>query len=123
MISLFPDPTLTVENVTTAMEKVTVDERREVWWEMMEEGAVEEIYSNHSSEKERLYSCASHLVCKADSSWKDLVQRLYANSEMAAAKEAKFFLQQKGRWLILLRVHVYHFSYLICMSKISLSSP
>ena len=91
-----------MENVTRAMEKVTVDKRRGVWVRMLRRGAVEEIYSSHSSEKERLYSCAGHYVCEHDASWKDLVQRLYANSEMAAAKEAKVFLQQKGRWLILL---------------------
>ena len=97
MISLFPDSTLTVENVTRAMEKIIVGTRRGVWWKVLGQKAVEEIYTNHSSEKERLYSCASHLVCKHDASWKDLVQRLYYYNEMAAAKEAKVFLQQKGR--------------------------
>ena len=95
-----------VENVTRAMDKVTVNKRRRVWWQVLGKGAVEEIYSNHSSEKERLYSCAGHLVCKHDASWKHLVRWLYYYSEMAAAKEAKVFLQQKGRWLILSRVHV-----------------
>ena len=97
-----------MENVTRAMEKVTVGTRGGVWWTVLGQKAVEEIYTNHSSEKERLYSCAGHLVCKHDTSWKDghLVQQLYYCNEMAAAKEAKVFLQRKGRWLILLRVHV-----------------
>ena len=104
MSSLSPDPTLTVENVTRAMEKVTVDKRRGVWGEIFNEGemvlgmrAVEEIYSSHSSEEEKLYSCADvYATCKPDSSWKELGQKLYKRGEMAAAKEAKAFLQQGG---------------------------
>ena len=92
--------------MTRAMEKVTVDKRRGVWWKVLGWEAVEEIYSSHSSEKERLRSCAGHLVCKYDASWKDLNQQLYDHNEMAAANEAKVFLQLKGRWLILLRVHI-----------------
>ena len=92
--------------MTRAMEKVIVDKRRWVWGEVLGWKAVGEIYSSHSSEKERLRSCAGHLVCKHDASWKDVVKVLYDCNEMAAAKEAKVFLQQKGtctcRWLILL---------------------
>ena len=65
------------------------------------ESVVEEIYSSHSNKKEKLHSCAdTYATCKPDSSWEDLVQRLYYSGEMAAAKEAKAFLQQKGGWLI-----------------------
>ena len=97
MSSLSPDPTLTVENVTRVMEKVTVDERRRVWERVLGEGAVEQIYSNHSSEEEKLHSCAvAYVTCKPDSSWKELVQKLYNWGGMAAAKEAKAFLQQRG---------------------------
>ena len=102
MSSLSPDPTLTVGNVTRAMEKVTVDKRRQVWESVLGEGAVEEIYSCHSSEEEKLHSCADiYVTCKPDSSWEELVMRLYYGyGEMAAAKEAKTFLQQRGGWLI-----------------------
>ena len=97
MSSLSPDPTLTVENVTRAMEKVTVDKRRGVWEVVLGEEAVEEIYSSHSSEEEKLHSCAdTYANCKPDSSWKEFVQQLYNCGEMAAAKEAKAFLQQRG---------------------------
>ena len=97
MSSLSPDPTLTVENVTRAMEKVTVDKRRRVWEEVLGNGAVEEIYSSHSSKEEKLHFCAdTYVTCKPDSSWKELVQKLYNCGEMAAAKEAKAFLQQGG---------------------------
>jgi hypothetical protein len=102
MYSLSPDPTLTMENVTRAMEKVTVDKRRRVWEEVLGRRAVEEIYSSyHSSEEEKLHSCAdTYANCKPDSSWEELLRLLYDCGEMAAAKEAKTFLQQKGGWLI-----------------------
>ena len=96
-----PDPTLTVENVTRAMEKVTVDKRRRVWEEVLGKGAVKEIYSSHSSEEEKLHSCAdAYVTCKHDSSWKELARQLFNCGEMAAAKEVKAFLQQKGGWFI-----------------------
>ena len=88
-------------NVTRAMEKVTVDKRRQVWKEVLLMSAVEKIYSSQSSEEEKLHSCADTYVTRnSDSSWGQLVQELYYCSEMAAAKEAKAFLQQKGKWLI-----------------------
>ena len=94
---------LTAGNVTRTMEKVTEDKRRRVWEKVLSKGAVEQIYSSHSSEEEKLRSCADiYVTCKPDSSWEKLVQRLYYEfGEMAAAKEAKGFLQQKGRCLIL----------------------
>ena len=97
MSSLSPDPILTVENVTRAMEKVTVDGRRRVWEEVLGKGAIEEIYSSHSSEQEKLHSCADvYVTYKPDSSWKELIQQLYDWGGMAAAKETKAFLQQTG---------------------------
>ena len=107
MSSLSPDPTLTVGRVTRAMEKVTVDMRRRVWAKVLGEKAVEEIYSSHSNEEEKLRSCADiYVTCQCDPSWEHLVQKLYNCGEMAAAKEAKAFLQQKGRCLILYIVHL-----------------
>jgi uncharacterized lipoprotein len=102
MSSLSPDPTLTVENVTRAMEKVSVDKRRRVWETIFNHRqVVEEIYSSHSSEEEKLHSCAdTYVTCKPDSSLEELVRQLYDRVEMAAAKEAKAFLQQKGGWFI-----------------------
>ena len=102
MSSLSPDPTLTVENVTRVMEKDTVVSRIRVWERVLGKGAVKEIYSSHSSEEERLHSCADvYVICKPDSSWKELVLILYYCGGMAAAKEAKAFLQQRGGWSII----------------------
>ena len=72
-----------------------------MWKRVLIEGAVEEIYSSHSSEEEKLHSCADiYVTSKPGSSWEELVLQLYYYGEMAAAKEAKAFLQQKGGWLI-----------------------
>ena len=102
MSSLSPDPTLTVGNVSRAMEMVAVGKRRRVWEMVLGEGAVKEIYSSHSSEEDKLHSCAdTYVTCKPDSSWEQLVQILYYDfGEMAAAKEAKASLQQKGGWYV-----------------------
>ena len=97
---LSTDPTLTLENVSGAMEKVSVDTRRQMWEGALEMEAVEEIYNSHSSEEEKLHSCADSYISNPDSSWKDLVRWSYVYGEMAAAKKAKSFLQQKGEWLI-----------------------
>ena len=100
MSSLSPDPTLNVRNVMRTMEKVTVDKRRRVWEIMLKKEAVKEIYSSHSSEEEKLCSCADiYVTCKPDPSWEELVQWLYDYGQMVAAKKAKAFLQPKGGWL------------------------
>ena len=107
MFSLSPDPTLTVGSVTRTMGKVTVDKRRRVWEKVLGEEAVEEIYSSHSSEEEKLSSCADiYVTCQYDPSWEHLVQKLYNCIEMVAAKEAKVFLQETGSCLILYIVHL-----------------
>ena len=100
MSSLSPDPTLTVENVTRAMEKVTVDKRRRVWEGIFNHHQViQEIYSSHSSEEEKLHSCAdTYVTCAPFTSWEELVHESYVHGEMAAAKEAKAFLQHKGEF-------------------------
>ena len=67
-----------------------------MWEIVLEESAVDEIYSSHSSEEERLQYCAETYSAKPDSSWERLVDSLYYWDEMSAAKKAKAFLQQKG---------------------------
>ena len=58
---------------------------------------IEEIYSSHSSEEEILHSCAdTYVTCAPSISWEELIEELYDCGEMAAAKEAKAFLQHKG---------------------------
>ena len=94
---MFPDPKFTVNHVTKALEKVTVDRRRDVWEGVLGEADVEEIYSSHSSEKGKLHSCAeTYVTSKPDSSFEELLPWLYNYGELAAAKMAKSFLPQNG---------------------------
>ena len=82
------------------MEKVKVDNRREVWERMLGGDVVEEIYRGHSSEEEKLHSCTDiYATCRPGSSWNEFLQRLYDFGEMSAAKEGKAFLQKNGRWI------------------------
>ena len=75
-----------------------MDKRRQLWERVLGGRAVEEIYSSHSSEEERLqYYCSeTYLTAKGNSSWEELVQNLYYCGELPAAKKAKTFLQQNG---------------------------
>ena len=97
MSSLSPDPTLTVGDVTRAMEKVKVDNRRRVWEEVLVEEAVEVIYSSHSSEEEKTHACSDVYVnCHPESSWEHLTSVLYREDETTAVDQARPFLPPRG---------------------------
>ena len=112
------DPTLTVENVTDVMEKVTVDKRRQVWKKVIKYGTsfssagvhvvslsrpekreiVDEIYSSHSSEEEKTHIFSDMYVnCRPESSWKHLTTLLYEEDEMTAVDQARSFLPPRGK--------------------------
>ena len=103
---MFSDPTLTVESLVGVMEKVTSDEgwRREVWERVLQwdyttpSSYIDEVYSKYiTTAKEKTHALADIYVnSRPESSWQDLVRILYDESELAAAKEAKPFLQQNG---------------------------
>ena len=100
---MFSDPTLTVESLVGVMEKVTSDEgrRREVWervlrWDYITPSSyLDEVYLKYSTAEEKTHALADIYVnSRPDSSWQHLVEILYNESEMAAAKEAKPFHQK-----------------------------
>ena len=111
---MFADPTLTVDSLVGVMEKVTSDEkrRREVWekvlkWKYFRPGYfldivivssyVDEVYTKYTTDKEKTHALADVYVnSRPESSWQHLVKALYAYGELAAAKEAKPFLQHNG---------------------------
>ena len=105
---MFSDPTLTVESLVGVMEKVTSDEgrRREVWERVLKSGYgyftslssyLDEVYLKYSTAEEKTHVLADIYVnSRPGSSWQHLIQILYAESKMAAVKEAKPFLQQNG---------------------------
>ena len=101
---MFADPTLTVDSLVGVMEKVTSDEgrRRKVWKEVLEwdyrtPSSYLDVYTKYTTDKEKTHALADFYVnSRPESSWQHLVQTLYAKGELAAAKEAKSFLQQNG---------------------------
>ena len=96
-MSTSTDPTLTVEKVTNVMEKVRVDKRRQVWEEMLTQEVVDQLYSSHSTEKEKTLSCSDTYVnCYPESSWEHLTSLLYEENEMTAVDQARPFLPPKG---------------------------
>ena len=105
---LFSDPTLTVESLIGVMEKLTLDEgeRRKVWKEVLQwdyvtpSSYLDEVYLRYSTAEEKTHALADVYVnSRPYSSWQHLVQTLYDESELAAAKEAKSFIQKFGRIL------------------------
>ena len=97
------DPTLTVESLVGVMEKVTSDEgrRREVWervlrWNLVTPSSyLDEVYLKHSTAEGKTHVLADVYVnIRPQSSWQNIFQFLYAEGELAAAKEAMPFLQR-----------------------------
>ena len=109
---LFAEPTLTVDNLVRVTEKVTLDKKRrkEVWRKVLEweydkfsleyytpNSYLVEVYTKYTTEKEQTNVLADvYINSRPDSSWHHLIETLYEKHELAAAKEAKSFLQQNG---------------------------
>ena len=94
-----------MDGLVGVMEKVTSDEerRREVWREVLWWNAttpssyLDEVYTKYTTDKEKTHALADVYVnSRPESSWRHLVQTLYYVVELAAAKEAKSFLQHNG---------------------------
>ena len=93
---MFADDSLTVDNVTKVMEKGNADKILEMWKDLGE-SLVKMVTRNLSTTKEKTRACVDlYLNCSPEPSWKAITSALYQCGEMAAAKEAKSFLQQNG---------------------------
>ena len=58
---------------------------------------LDEVYTKYTTDKEKTHVLADvYINIRPKSSWQHLVETLYDVSELAAAKEAKSFLQQNG---------------------------
>ena len=98
---------MTVDNLRRVMKKVTSDKekRREVWtmvlcWEDVPYSYLDEMESKYTTAREKTSDLADVYVNSyPQPSWEKLVKDLYCCSEMAAAKEAKLFLQKNGEKL------------------------
>ena len=64
---------------------------------MCGESYLDEVYTKYTTDKEKAHALADvYINITPESSWQHLVKTLYDESELAAAKEAKSFLQQIG---------------------------
>ena len=102
---MFAEPTLTVDNLVGVMEEVTSDKekRKKVWGEVLEwifpvpYSYLDEVYTKYTTEKKQTNVLADvYINSRPCSSWDHLVETLYEEVELAAAKEAKSFLEQNG---------------------------
>ena len=94
-----------MESLVGVMKKMTSDEerRKKVWGKVLDlDGAtpssyLDEVYSKYTTAEEKTHALADVYVnSRPGSSWQILFQTLYDESELAAAVEAKSFLQQNG---------------------------
>ena len=99
---IFTESSLTVDNLVGVMEKMTSgkENRRKVWeavleWEeFIPSYLFDMVDRKKTTEKEKQSILAGvYIDVRPESSWKHLVSFLYDNGELAAAKEAKSFLQ------------------------------
>ena len=114
----FADPTLTVDNLIGVMNEVTSDKerRRKVWRKVLKWGYgsvpgsyIDEVYSKSTSDEATHTLADVYVNSRPESSWQDLLQTLYWEGEMAAAKEAKSFIPHNGGWYYTCK-HRVHFN-------------
>ena len=80
-----------------------MDKRRDVWervlgWEGRSH--VDEIYSSHSSKKEKTRACSDIYINSCPkSSWEHLTSLLYKEDKMTAVDQARPFLPPRGKWI------------------------
>ena len=79
------------------------ERRREVWGKVLEwygytpDSYLDEVDTNYTTEKEKTNVLAYvYINSRPVSSWQHVVKALYDAGELAAAKEAKPFLQHNG---------------------------
>ena len=98
----FAEPSLTVDNLVGVMRKVTPgkENRSEVWQQVLEWNGcridcfLDNMDTKKITEKEKMSILAGvYINVRPESSWIHLVTALYKNGELAAAEEAKSFLQ------------------------------
>ena len=94
-VVLFADKSLTVDSVTKVMEMVPADRLAEAWEQLGVPKVLVEIMSEKfSTTKDKTRACVDLYLCNPDRepSWGDISCALYKYGEMAAAREAKSFL-------------------------------
>ena len=90
-----PDPTLTVDNVSRVMKKVTGELRPQIWGYLSP--AIGRVIrgEGYLSEKDPTYADL-YANCKSNSSWDDLARSLYGYHQVAAVEEVRSYLPPRG---------------------------
>ena len=102
----FVEPSLTVDNLAGVMKRLKLSgnkESREVWkkileWKYHNPGSYLDDICNakYTSDEETRILADVYVNSRPKSSWEHIVQILYYEGELAAAKQAKSFLQLNG---------------------------
>ena len=66
------------------------------WNDITPKSYLDEVYTKYTGDGVTHVLAEVYVNCRPDSSWQDLHGGLYRRGEMAAAKEAKTFLQQQN---------------------------
>ena len=89
-ISVSPDPTLTVDDVTEVINKIEGDKVEVMRWLGVPVSLREEIEKRYSTDSEKSCVYADYYVhVHPDASWKHLTETLCIEGELTAAKESK----------------------------------
>ena len=92
-ITLFPDPTMTVENVTKVLNKIEGDKWRVMGGLDIPRPLLEEIKRRYSTDADQIHACADYFVnYHPNASWRFLTSSLHSKVELAAARESKSFM-------------------------------
>ena len=91
-----PDPTLTVDNVSSVMEKVEPKVKTQVWVDAcgagMEVKKIEELCTSGKEDE-----CADlYINYNPYSSWERLAKSLYHHHQVAAVEEVRSYLPPRG---------------------------
>ena len=92
-LSLFPDSTLTVDDVTKVINKIEGDKWKVMGWLGMPESLWKEIERRYSTDSEKSRACADYYVhVHPDPAWHHLTRALHMMKEYTAARESKSFM-------------------------------
>ena len=96
--SVPPDPTMTVDNVTQMLNKISGDKLMKVMGRYgggleIPGPLLKEIQRRYSTDTEKNHACADYYVnYHPDAEWEHLTTRLYLKEEFALARETKSFM-------------------------------
>ena len=89
-MSVPPDPTLTVDDVTKVINEIEGDKVEVMRTLHIPQSLLEEIEQRYSTDSEKSHAYADYYVhAHPDASWNDLTATLWARRELTAANKSK----------------------------------